>query len=499
MATSYIPFYPWALFFCFLPLWLVWQEERSPKKAFWYGWLAQFTFNIIGFHWIYHTGKEFGHLPIPLAILGLVAFASFASLQLPLSGAVAVWIQRKISLNPYEKLFCYSFLFYIFEQLYPTIFPWSLGYPWLYAHWPAVQWAEFIGIEGLGFLTLLFHIFFYHMITQRQNWRLVSRWAVTFCLIFVSLNMAGLWRAKEFEKEPQHLKVLAIQANIGNLEKAYAEKGAGYQSYILNSYMDLIKEGLLAHPEAEAIVLPETALPITLDPPYQSLYLQEQWFQLAKEIQRPIITGAYSEPGDGLTYNSIFFLEPPFTTSTKYDKSILLAFGEYIPGGDIFPRLYQWLPFVSHFGRGQGPQVISWHHMKVGAQVCYEGLYPKFTQSLSQQGAQWIVNLTNDSWFGNQFEPQQHMIMTLARAIEFRRPLLRVTNTGISTLITASGQIQQLSPTFQKWYGIYDLPYQENPRDTFYSQWGIYSEALAFVGLLFVLFRAKRRSDVSLS
>ena len=107
----------------------------------------------------------------------------------------------------------------------------------------------------------------------------------------------------------------------------------------------------------------------------------------------------------------------------------------------------------------------------MGAQICYESLFPEFSRSLANLGAQFIVNVTNDSWYGSWQEPYQHMYMTLARGIEFRRPVLRVTNTGISTVSLASGEILERSPIHQPWSGIYEVPYLTKPTETFYQHW----------------------------
>jgi apolipoprotein N-acyltransferase len=155
----------------------------------------------------------------------------------------------------------------------------------------------------------------------------------------------------------------------------------------------------------------------------------------------------------------------------------LLAFGEYLPLSEQFPFLLKALPFVSNFGRGLGPAILdlplaSGQGLRIGGQICYEGLYPDFTRGLVEKGAELLVNVTNDSWFGYPFEPNQHLYMTLARAIEVRRPLLRSTNTGISTAILASGEVLQKSPLHKEWFGHFVLPYKSNPPPTFFVLYG---------------------------
>jgi apolipoprotein N-acyltransferase len=149
-----------------------------------------------------------------------------------------------------------------------------------------------------------------------------------------------------------------------------------------------------------------------------------------------------------------------------YRKTMLLAFGEYLPGAHLFPALTKWFPRTADFARGRGPQVKSFRGLTLGPQICYEGLFPGFSRSLADQGAQLFVNVTNDSWFGTWSEPYQHLSMTLARGIEFRLPVIRSTNTGISTVMLASGTILDRSPLHREWFHGYDVPYRKEPPPT---------------------------------
>jgi apolipoprotein N-acyltransferase len=176
-----------------------------------------------------------------------------------------------------------------------------------------------------------------------------------------------------------------------------------------------------------------------------------------------------------------------------YRKTYLLAFGEYLPFGDMFPKLYELLPFVSEFGRGKGPQIMNVNiphlneKIKIGPQICYESLDPHFSADLAAMGAKIILNVTNDSWFGKTFEPWQHMTMTLARAIEVRRPLVRVTNTGITTAILANGTVLEKSPLHEEWTGIHEISFLKDPPQTFYTKYHSYYVWIMLVFLILLL------------
>jgi apolipoprotein N-acyltransferase len=475
LSTSYIPFYPWALFFCLVPLISAWSREESPWRAFALGWICQFIFNLVGFHWIYHTAREFGHLPVIPSAIALAGFASFGSLDLPLSGMAVVAIKKKVPLRPAFEAALYMLVFFIFQWLYPTIFPWNLGYPWYWARWPAVQWADVFGFEGLSLLTLLSQVLFWKIWRDRRKIRSVARLAVLFLAAIVSLNVTGRARGQKFEqkiaKDGSDLSVLIVQANIGNLEKAYAERGLGYQDYIVGEYLDLAREGLARYPEAQLVVFPETALPISLNSEYRAEVDYQKVTAFVRGEHRALLTGGFGETiPQSNPYNGVFLFDADGALVGTYNKTQLLAFGEYIPMGDLVPKLYQWMPFISHFSRGNGPGVIAWNSLTFGIQICYEGLYPGFSRKLVDKGAGVFFNATNDSWFGKAFEPEQHLVMTAARSLEFRRPLIRATNTGISTVVSATGSFGTLSPLNEKWYGLYKLKVLKNGEPTLYAR-----------------------------
>ncbi len=104
IGTSYIPFPPWALLFCFVPLWLFWIREGSVRKILCGGWLAQFLFCLVGFHWVAYTAHEFGHLAWPLALLVLLLFCAFGHLFLVLAGLAFALLRDRLGLSRAAQL-----------------------------------------------------------------------------------------------------------------------------------------------------------------------------------------------------------------------------------------------------------------------------------------------------------------------------------------------------------------------------------------------------------
>jgi apolipoprotein N-acyltransferase len=496
IGTSYIPFPPWALFFCLIPLWLYVLRTSDVKKAFWGGWLTQFILNAIGFHWVAYTTVEFGHYPWIVGILVLIVFCAFAHLYFPASVALFVWINNRWPMKPVAGVFLLAGLLSLFKNLFPVLFPWHFGYPWLWAHFPGMHFADVIGFEGLDFLSIIINalltLAWIALPNRKKSWQFAGA-AVA---LFASINVAGFLKKDSWNYSDAEIKILAIQGNIGNFEKLAAEKGAGFQQDIINRYTNLTSEGLRTQPDADAIIWPETAYPELLDS-YKSRDPESASLRsYLKSIQKPLLTGGYSrDQRTRQTYNGFFVLNADGTNAMDppYRKTLLLAFGEYFPGADLFPFVMKLFPDQSAFGRGPGPTLMPLGEWKFGPQICYEGLYPWFTRGLVERGAEIFVNVTNDSWFGSTFEPHQHLYMTLARAIEFRRPLMRATNTGITTAVLANGTILTKSPLHQEWQGVFHIPYRRNPPKTVYTYIEPYwlGFLVAFVVALFAFGRKR--------
>jgi apolipoprotein N-acyltransferase len=515
IGTSYIPLPPWASLFCFAPLWyalLKLSEKNELKKIFFAGWIAQFTVTLIGFNWIALTAHDFGRMPWPVAALVLLSFCAIANLDIPIAGITWAYLNKKLKLTPKQSLSILAVVTAIYESWVPTIFPWNHGYTWLWAEMPIAHNAEVIGFQGLssiiillnlGFLISLLaykgHIHFLPNIKHPRFSFLVS------IFIFICLNFSGYVLKRTIPKPDAEASVLITQANIGNLEKEYLEQGYGFREHIFDKYAKLTRDFEKLQ-KIDFMVWPETAYPYDLDqrrwsnPPQNPYYVPaaRRLIDFSKEMDAHLITGGYgTSPNDNKVTNTFFVVEKTGNIQPHpYYKTILLAFGEYIPFADTFPSLKKIIP-AGDFSRGFGPKVTTLllnnnQDVRIGAQICYESLFPSFTRGLADQGAQIIVNLTNDSWYGTWQEPYQHLYMTLGRAIEYRLPLIRSTNTGISTVVLASGEVLKKSPTRSEWVGEFKIPYNTRPSATLYQLYPWLMDSLLLLVLVMNLLRGYR-------
>ncbi len=445
-------------------------------------------------------------MPWVISIIALILFCALMHLYIPAALFLAAYGRRKWAWGAGTTLFATALLHSLFERIWPSIFQWNLGYSLLWAKIPTYHFADVVGFEGLSSGILLLNAWIGYIWVIQSNTKKAFGNLAALVVVFLALVVGGkLWgeRWNHFDKE---LRATVIQANIGNQDKVLAEKGQdGFQQAILGDFFRLTGEALQQFPQTDILVWPETAMPDYLDGDLLKRQHPQALLQALAGWNKPLITGAYSKDSAPIkvagqkpktnVYNALFLLDAQghSMVGSPYRKTELLAFGEYLPLSEQFPFILTLLPFVANFGRGHGPDVMTFPHqgdeIRWGGQICYEGLYPEFTRGLSEKGADILVNVTNDSWFGKTFEPHQHLYMTLARAIEVRRPLLRSTNTGISTGILANGQVLQQSPLHQEWFGEFLIRYKKSAPTTTYVEFGHWDWVLLTGILLLILFR----------
>ena len=169
-------------------------------------------------------------------------------------------------------------------------------------------------------------------------------------------------------------------------------------------------------------------------------------------------------------WNTAVLLDEMGRIKGMYDKYQLLAFGEYIPFGEWFPDLYKLIPEAGRFTAGDDVGAFKFGDHKLGLMVCYEDILTRFAARLAGLEPHVLLNITNDAWFGRTSEPYLHMNLAVMRAIETHRPLLRSTNTGISTIIDPAGRITHQTSIDDAETLISDVPMMSVP--TLYARVG---------------------------
>jgi apolipoprotein N-acyltransferase len=513
VGTSYIPFNGWALFFCYLPLWFkvlqLTDDNKKFSQIFISAWFTQFILTLIGFNWVFYVSDEFGHLPKVLSFAALLSFATFMHLYIPISVTLSAALFRKFHIkHVFVRLLLLALSMSLIERIWPSIFEWNLGYSLLWMNLPVFQWADTVGFWGLSTWIFIiqacigFAFFLFRQKQKKESLVLLAEIAV----LFVLLNVAGYFKGKYWEKTDETVRIAVTQGNIGNAEKLQSEQKSQFHNFIIDKY-SVGTAQLITKDQPELLIWPETALPMALDKAYHYGKDQKKILENVQNWGVPLVTGGYSlnkqerdYRGDDIIRNTVFYIAPNRDfAAPPYFKTNLLAFGEYMPLGETFPKLYDLLPFVGVYAKGSGPLVanvaLKTKEIRLGPQICYDSLYPGFSRDLSKNGAQILFNVTNDAWFGWWAEPYQHGWMTLARAVEVRRPLVRSTNTGISTAILASGQILERSPINEPWAHTFEIKYKKNPPLTTYAKFGYFDWIVWLALFAFLIFQFRTEPE----
>ena len=171
--------------------------------------------------------------------------------------------------------------------------------------------------------------------------------------------------------------------------------------------------------------------------------------RIRRGFNAPLMLGALTfdrHDREARPYNSALMLGSDGSFQARFDKIFLLMFGEYIPFLETFPALEDILPKnASHFSRGKEIVTFPLEHngesYRLGPMICYEDILTDFGRKLASDNPHLLVNITNDSWFGDTSEPWEHLALSVYRAVEMRTDLVRAVNTGVSAFVDANGRV----------------------------------------------------------
>jgi len=264
----------------------------------------------------------------------------------------------------------------------------------------------------------------------------------------ILLGLLGLWGTWAVDQPVEAEGTTSVLIAQGNIDQSL-KWDDNYRLGTINRYAALTQNGLRQGP-ADLVVWPETALPFYFQEPST---LSVNVKQAIREAATPLLTGTPAYTFDAtkqtfLQHNRAVLLDGAARTLGRYDKEHLVPFGEYVP-------LDKLLPFVKKLAQGAGDFVpglalepLATGPLKLGVLICYETIFPELANARVAAGANILVNISNDAWFGRSSSPFQHLQMSVLRAVEQRRTLVRCTNTGISAFIGPRGRILQSGGLF---------------------------------------------------
>lgn len=352
-----------------------------------------------------------------------------------------------------------------------TGFPWALfGHIWIDT--PLAQAASAVGQTGLGLLTLVAAALAGGALRRPALW-------LPALLVLALPWSIGLWRLAQPLPPATGLVLRLVQPNLA--------QNAKWEPGLARQHFDSLLAASSAAPAVDLVIWPETSLP----------YLLES----SPEIPGAIASAAggasvmfgYQRTEGARGWNSLAVLGRDGAMLASYDKHHLVPFGEYLPFGDL---LYDWFgisAFAAQAGRaysaGPGPRVLYLGPLgKVLPLICYEAVFPQDLRS-GDARAGWIVQITNDAWFGTRSGPFQHAALARLRAVEQGLPLARIANTGVTQMIGARGQVTA-SLAFGT-TGHLDAELPGALPATPYSRWGEGPLLVLLAGLALWVYRAR--------
>ncbi len=422
-------------------LWAV--RDKTPGRVFLLGWLTGTVGHAGGFYWFSHMLTEFVGLNIFFACIGLILYAAYNGLTF----AIFAWgVNRLQKKRGWSVWWTAPIIWTAIENIYPFIFPNYLGAS-QYMLLPLIQIADVTGILGLSFLVVWCNAMVFTLLETRMMHR---KFPILKLAIFLSaigmILVYGTMRIQQMDvavAAAPVIKVAMIQAGEGGVGKHKDP----WQ--FVQLHQDLTQQAVSAISSADAdlVIWPESVLTQPL-----SRQLEKLPETLFDKMGKPVLFGAYTaERKDGKikNYVSAVLVDEDLRIQGLYDKHIMVPFGEYIPLGDVFPALYQMLPYTTRFWPGENIDFLNFNDYRFQVNICYEDLFPGLIWQNMIAGVftgnglpHAIINLTNDSWYGDTFEPLQHLVNASFRAIEHRRSLVRSTNTGISAIIDPAGRLE---------------------------------------------------------
>ena len=485
-VLAFAPLHLWPVLFLSFGT-LVWlldgcagrHEALVPKlrcaaiAGFWFG----FGYFLTGLYWI---GEAFlvepwRHgwlLPFAMTLLpgGMALFYATAC-------AFAIWLWRPGAARVFALAIAFGLAEYARGHVL-TGLPWNLVGYGLAANLPTMQLSALFGAYALSFLAVLFFasafaIFAPHQTTARR------RDGAILAAILLAAYFGGLFwgdrRLAAAASDDTDIALRIVQANVDQANK-WRPENAGE---IFEDYLTLTRSagGPKQRAGASIVVWPETAVPFLLGDSAEALAAIADALPAGTQliVGSPRIEAARDAEGDLVAqriYNSLFVIDEAGTISAIYDKIHLVPFGEFLPFQDFMESLglMQLTGIRGGFSAGKGPRLLDVAGAPAASPlICYEIIFPgEVVEPTKRPG--WLINLTNDAWFGTSAGPYQHFHQARLRAIEQGLPVVRAANTGISAVIDPYGRVRSEIALGQE--GILDAILPKALSPTPFVRWG---------------------------
>ncbi len=399
-------------------------EKRGWKETFCIGYVGGVAFYWSLLYWLNNV-----------SVTGFLVLTLYLSLYFPVFGLGINYLRRK-ALLPAWLLAPILWTALEYVRTYAlTGLPWGVLGVSQHSFLPLIQIASITGVYGVSFVVVLINAVIYECILKRGR-RCVMPISVAAVILAVCMIYGG-WRLSRGGTATDRVRVAIVQGNVPQEIKF----GSGFRKQILKKFYRLTLEAAKEKPDL--ILWPETSVPGYFL--YDSL-IRGTVASLEKKIQTPLLLGSthVSDRRNPKYFNSAFLVDSNGRALARYDKIHLVLFGEIVPCKRIFPFLMNLVPFEEDFTPGEEFTVFPLKQGDFSVLICFEDIFPDLARNFAKRGARFLVNVTNDAWFGMTSQPYQHVAHALFRCVENSMGMVRATNTGLSCFIDSSGRVTEV-------------------------------------------------------
>lgn len=454
----------WLAWIAMAPLFAAVERSR-PREAFFLAWTHAFVFFLTSTQWLTHTLTVYGSIPLPLSYVLYAALAAVLAAFAGFACATLRWLGRPAALWSGLQAGVVWVAWEYFRTVHFNGFPWNLvGYSQA-PNLAVLQAVEFTGIYGMSFLVVAAGA---ALGRGWADWREGRGLAPAGAALAIPLALAaaawgfGRWRIDDLaEPSEGGFRVAMAQGNIDQLQKW----SPAYQRATLEIYDRLTQRA--AAEGIDLMIWPETAAPFFFQSPTA---LRARVERSARSAGAPLLFGApaviHPPEGGYMLRNRAYLLDAEGRERGHYEKMHLVPFGEYNP----LPFVRQLVEAAGNFTPGERAHTLKLNGHEIGVLICYEGVQPNLPRTLVHQGASFLVNMTNDAWFGPTVAPRQHLVQEAVRAAENKVPMVRAANTGISAVIAPTGEIVAETPLYEE--AMLRAVIHPRTEGTFYSRYG---------------------------
>ena len=470
-----------------VPLLLHLYGCRRGRAAFGAGLLSGCLFYAGLLYWIPRSLGAYGGLNLTMSILTLLAVCLACG---GFWGAFAWAVYRLVSRWGWRGFFPVPCLWVVMEWLRDSVpqigFPWgNLGTSQAYVG-PLIQIADLTGVYGVSGLVAAINTVFLLLLLMEVPRKVKIFWgALVGIALFHVLVYAEFCYLTIPITRGRAVEVAGIQGNAPD-----QNDWERLREFHVEIYPALVAELDKRSPRPELVILPENPAPFSYD---RDLGYRQMMSELSRRHGITLLFNGIHYSARGY-HNSVFSLDPAGRPGPVYDKIRLVPFAEQIPLQPVFSFVRILSREISNFRPGTEPVLHDARGVKAGVFICYEGVFPGLVRDFTGAGADLLVNVTNDGWFGQTAAPYQHFQPNLLRAVENRRYLVRVANTGISAIIDPFGRVVEKGPLFER--AIVSGTVYTQDRRSLYVAWGNWFPVLcAGAALFFLILSTRKKQD----